>query len=453
MPPLAHTLFYFLLAIAVLVAFHEYGHFFACRRLGVKVIRFSIGIGKSIWSYRKNPEDTEFSIGLLPLGGYVKMVDEREGSVSEEDLPHAFNRQSVAVRSAIVFAGPFANFLLAVLLFWFVLMLGETGLKPILGTVNSGTLAAEAGFQEGDEIIAINGVDTPTWNLAIAELVEQATDRQRLSIEVKSDRESNVLRTLEIPEAVIDQPNQLFERLGFQPWQPALPPVIDRVEPNSAAANVGLLPGDYLISADGIAIKDWQQWVNLVKSKPGQPINLKFQRETKELEVSITPAAVDSPKGKIGKIGAAVVVPENLQADLMVEYKLAPLPAFARAWSKTFEYSALTVKMIGRLIVGQASVDNLSGPISIAQYAGKSASMGLAEFLRFLALISISLAVLNLLPIPVLDGGHLFFYAIEAIRGKPLPETAQILFQNIGIAILFTLMAFSFYLDLVRHPV
>ena len=449
---LAHTVFYFLLALAILVAFHEFGHFYACRTLGVKVLRFSIGIGKSIWSYRKSSEDTEFSIGFLPLGGYVKMVDEREGPVADGDLPLAFNRQRLSVRAAIVFAGPFANFVLAVLLFWLVFMIGETGIRPVLGPVPAGTLAAEAGFQEGEEIIRVNGAETPTWGLAIGEVVEQAMDQENVSVEVRTDHGASIVRSMTVPHEITENPNSLHERLGFQPWEPSLPPVVDRVEPNGAAEAAGLAAGDRLLSVDGKPIKDWQQWVEHVRANPGKEMGLQVERNGGQVSLKIQPLAVDSPQGKVGRIGAAVRVPQDIQDNLKVEYRLGPLPAFTAAVAKTWDYSVMTLKMIGRMLVGRASVENLSGPISIAQYAGQSASMGLVQFLKFLSLVSVSLAVLNLLPIPVLDGGHLLFYLFEAVRGKPLSENTQAMFQNIGIVILFSLMAFSFYLDIMRHP-
>jgi regulator of sigma E protease len=450
---LAHTVFYFLLALAILVAFHEFGHFYACRLLGVKVLRFSVGLGKSVWRYRKSPKDTEFSIGLLPLGGYVKMADEREGEVAPEDLPHAFNRQRLAVRAAIVFAGPFANFVLAVLLYWAVFMIGETGLRPVLGPVPQGTLAEQAGFQEGEEIISVGGTETPTWDFVIGALIEQAMDREDLSVEVKTDRGAQVRKVLSIPRELAEKPELLHDRLGLQPSQPSLPAVVDRVEPDGAAAAAGLAPGDRLLSADGQPIKDWRHWVEIVRANPGKAVNAMVERGGVELALAITPLAVDSPQGKVGKIGAAVRIPPGLMDALQVEYRLAPLPAFAAAVAKTWGYSAMTLKMIGRMVVGRASVDNLSGPISIAQYAGQSASMGLVKFLKFLSIVSISLAVLNLLPIPVLDGGHLMFYLFEAARGgKPVPERVQAVFQNIGIVLLFSLMFFSFYLDIMRHP-
>lgn len=444
-------LFYFGVTLAVLISFHEFGHFYAARKLGVKVQRFSIGIGKSIWRYRKSPDDTEFSIGVLPLGGYVKMVDEREGEVAPEDLPYAFNRQSLSVRAAIVFAGPFANFLLAILLFWMVFMIGEVGNRPMLGIVPPDTLAAEAGFHEGDEIVAVGDTLTPTWGLAMGELIEQGMDKGAVSIEVRTSRDSHFKKELIIPLALAENPKLLHDRLGFNLWEPSLEPVVDKVEPNSAAEAAGLMLGDRLLIADGKPIKDWKQWVEYVRANPGKQIDLIVQRQSGGVLLKIRPAEVESDKGKVGKIGAGVRIPPDLIESMQVKYRLGFFPAFVAAVEKTWDYSTMTFKMIGRMLVGQASVDNLSGPISIADYAGQSANMGLVYFLKFLAIVSVSLAVLNLLPIPVLDGGHLALFLVEAIRGKLLPESLQAMAQNLGIVLLMTLMMFVFYLDIARY--
>lgn len=450
-PSLMHTVFYFLLALVILVAFHEYGHFYACRRLGVKVLRFSIGIGGAVWRYKKTPEDTEFSIGLLPLGGYVKMVDEREGKVAPEDLPHAFNRQRVYVRAAIVAAGPVANFLLAVMLQWAVFMLGEVGTRPVLGPVVADSLGEQAGFAEGDEIVAVGGVPTPIWSVVMGELLGQVMGTEALRVEVRTAGGGQAMRILSIPPELSDDPGALHGRLGLRPFQPSLPPVVDTVVPGGAAEAAGLRPGDRVLAVDGAPVKDWQQWVGHIRANPGKPLMVKVERAGEELPLRMTPTAVDSPKGKIGQVGASSMVPPELLESMQAVYRLDALPALSTAIVKTWDYSVVTLKMIGHMLVGRASVDNLSGPVGIAQYAGQSASMGLVQFLQFLASVSVGLGVLNLLPIPVLDGGHLMFYFFEALRGRPIPERWQAAFQSLGIVILFSLMVFSFYLDLVRH--
>jgi regulator of sigma E protease len=450
MQSLMHTLFYFLVALAVLIAVHEFGHFVAARRLGVKVVRFSLGFGRSIWRYQKAPGDTEFSVGALPLGGYVKMVDEREGEVAPADLPYAFNRQRLSTRSAIVFAGPLFNFLLAILMYWVVFLVGETGMRPVLGAIPKASLAEQAGFKEGDEIVSVNDTPTPTWNLAIGALFEKVLDEETIPIEVRTVEGEEAQRLLTVPKSIAQQPELLNSRLGFQPWHPSLPAVIDTIEPGSAAQAAGLRSGDRVVSVDGVPIKDWQQWVDYVRAHPEQDLKLVVDRDGMQVSLQIRPAAVDSPQGRVGRIGAAVQIPQDLVQAMQVEYRLGPFPALAAAVDKTAHYSWMTLKMIGRMIVGKASVQNLSGPISIAQYAGQSASLGLIQFLKFLAIVSVSLAVLNLLPIPVLDGGHLMFYLIEAVKGSPVSEQTQTLCQQIGVFILLSLMALAFILDIER---
>lgn len=446
-----HTLFYFLVAISVLVSFHEFGHFWVARKAGVKVLRFSIGFGKVLWSYQKNPDATEYVVSAIPLGGYVKMVDEREGEVNEADLPYAFNRQSLLARTAIVAAGPVFNLVLAVALFWSVLVIGETGIKPILGAVEQGTLAAAAGFVEGDQIISVNDKLTPTWTEAMTVLVSSALDgEQNIKVAVKNIDDQQAIRTLELTDKDSENPDVLYQRLGFKPWSPKLQAIIGQVLPDSAALAAGLQQGDLIVSADDTPINDWMQWVVYVKEHPGVPIKLVIERDGVQLPATITPKSVAMGQKTEGKVGASVYIPEELMKSVSVEYALSPLAAIPVALETSYFYSVTTLKMMGKMLIGKASIENLSGPISIAQYAGQSATMGLVPFLKYLALVSISLGVLNLLPIPVLDGGHLLFFAIEGIKGSPVSERAQIFFQQIGIALLVSLMALAMFLDVGR---
>lgn len=445
-----HTLFYFILSLGILIAFHEFGHFWAARRLGVKVLRFSLGFGKALWRYQKTPDSTEFVVSALPLGGYVRMVDEREGTVAQRDLPHAFNRQPLASRVAIVFAGPFFNFILAVLLYWVVFMLGETGVRPVLGTVAAETLAAQAGFREGDEILGIDGDTTPTWGFAMSELMERVMEEAPIRFAVRNQAGENRELILNIPKVLAQQPELLQKKLGFRPWEPEIPPVVGTIIPNSSAEAAGLKDGDLLVSADGSVLGIWRQWVDYVRARPDTRIALVVEREGVRMNMDITPRAETSDGQRIGRIGAAPRLPQHLQEYLRVEYRLGPLAAFAAALEKTSEYSVLTLKMAGRMLIGKIGVENLSGPISIAQYAGESARVGFDQFLKFLALISISLAVLNLLPIPVLDGGHLLFYLVEAIKGSPVSEQTQAFCQQIGIFVLLCLMSLAFVMDIDR---
>jgi regulator of sigma E protease len=446
-----HTLFYFVIAIGVLVSFHEFGHFWVARKAGVKVLRFSVGFGKVLWSYRKKSDATEYVLSAIPLGGYVKMVDEREGEVKKEDLPFAFNRQSLLARTAIVAAGPVFNLVLAVALFWSVLVIGETGIKPILGSIKQGTLAASAGFTDGDQIISVNDKLTPTWTEAMNAIIASALDgEQDITVAVKSLDDQQSVRMLKISESDAQNPEVLYERLGFKPWSPKLKPVIGQVLPDGAALTAGLSQGDLIVSADGTIINDWMQWVDTVKIHPGVAINLIIERDGVQLPLIITPKSVQVEQKTEGKIGAAVFVPEELKKSVSVEYSLTPLAAIPVALETTYYYAATTLKMMGRMLIGKASVENLSGPISIAQYAGQSASMGLVHFIKFMALVSVSLGVLNLLPVPVLDGGHLLFFAVEAMKGSPVSDKIQAFFQQVGIALLMSLMALAMVLDVQR---
>ncbi len=446
-----HTLFYFIVSIGILVSFHEFGHFWVARRVGVKVLRFSIGFGKVLWSRRKQAGATEYVLSAIPLGGYVKMVDEREGEVKPEDLPYAFNRQSLLARVAIVAAGPIFNLILAVTLFWSVLVLGEQGIKPILGQVEQGSIAAKAGFVEGEQILSVNDKLTPTWTEAISVLVAAAIDgEQEIRVDVKTFNDQQTTKVLSFSEEDTENPEVLYQRLGFKPWSPKLKPVIGQVLPESAALAAGLKSGDLIISADDQAIVEWMQWVEYVKSHPGKPIKLVVERDGVQTSSVITPSSIELENKTEGKIGASVKVPEDLMKSMVVEYSMSPLAAIPAAFSTTYDYSTATLKMMGKMLIGKASVENLSGPISIAQYAGQSASLGLVHFLKFMALVSVSLGILNLLPIPVLDGGHLMFFAIEALKGSPVSEKIQQFFQQVGIAVLMSLMVLAMFLDVER---
>lgn len=446
-----HTLFFFVIAIGILISFHEFGHFWVARKTGVKVLRFSVGFGKVLWSHQKNPDATEYVLSAIPLGGYVKMVDEREGTVKPEDLPKAFNRQSLWVRTAIVAAGPIFNLMLAIALFWGVLVLGETGLRPVLGEVKQGTLAAAAGFVEGEEIISVNDKATKTWTQAMGDLITAAMDGElNIKVKVKNLADEQTDRTLTLNENDIKDSEKLYDRLGFKPWSPKLKPIIDKVLPDSAALAAGLKKDDLIISADGIPITDWMQWVDYVKKRPDIAISLVIDRQGLRLTLPITPKSVQSGQEAEGKIGASVDMPEGLMKSMTVEYSLPSLEAIPVAFKTTYDYSLITLRMMGKMLIGKASVKNLSGPISIAQIAGESASMGLVYFIKFLALVSVSLGVLNLLPVPVLDGGHLMFFGIEAIKGTPVSEKVQIFFQQIGMALLLLLMVTAMVVDVQR---
>ncbi|MDD2865366.1 MAG: RIP metalloprotease RseP [Methylococcales bacterium] len=439
-----HTLFYFIVAIGVLVAVHEFGHFWVARKSGVKVIRFSIGFGKVLWRHQATPNATEYVLSAIPLGGYVKMADEREGEVSKEDLPFAFNQQSLLARTAIVAAGPIFNLVLAVALFWSVLVIGETGIKPILGQPAAQSLAANAGFSQGDEILSVNDEPTPTFMHAMSTIISTALEGEaEIFVKVKTQDDEQITKTLHFDTSETQTPDELFAKLGFKLFSPELKPIIGNVLENGAAKSAGLKQDDLVLSANEIAIKDWQQWVDIVKANPNQALQLLIERDGVQTTLTLTPNAE-------GKIGASVKIPEKLRESFQVHYSLSPFAAIPQAFKTTYFYSTSTLKMMGQMFVGKASLENLSGPISIAQYAGQSADMGLVHFLKFMGMISVSLGVINLLPIPVLDGGHLFFFALEGLKGSPVSEKIQLVFQKIGIVLLGLLMSVAMFMDIGR---
>ncbi len=441
----------FLVAIGVLVAVHEFGHFWVARKLGVKVLRFSIGFGKPIWRWQKDPDGTEYVVSAIPLGGYVKMLDEREGPVPEEELPRAFNRQPVGSRIAIVAAGPLANFLFAIVAYWLVFVLGVEGLKPVVDEVAPESPAAMAGLRHGDEIVAVDGEATPTMNSVVQALLYKAVKGESVTLRVRDAQGIERHLVLALPPVGEEGgAPDLLEKVGITPLRPVVEPVIDEVLHGSAAERAGLRPGDRVVAIDGRPIERWEELVKYVQSHPGVEMVMEVERHGERHRITVVPETVSTEQGEIGRIGASVKPPPALPERYRAVLQYSPLEAVAEAIRKTWEMSAMTVRMLGKMLVGQASLENVSGPITIAQYAGYTASVGLVQFVGFLAIISISLGVINLFPVPLLDGGHLLYYFIELVKGSPLSEQAQILGQRIGIALLVSLMALAFYNDIVR---
>ncbi len=452
MEAFALKLFGFILAIGILVTVHEFGHFWVARRLGVKVLRFSIGFGRPLLTWHRKNDDTEYVLAAIPLGGYVKMLDEREGEVPEAELPRAFNRKPLWVRTAVVFAGPLFNLLFAVLLFWMVLVLGETGLRPLVGEVTPGSVAEQVGFQPGDEIISINGEKTLTWTQMLYRFATASAGGEAIELEVR-DRYGKIHRRVLPHDAIGDlaEVKNPLVRLGLKPDLPTVPAVLGKVIPGEPAEQAGLKPGDRILSMDGKPVKDWVEWVNYIREHPLEPIRLTVERGGQKIEVEVTPKAVTTDDGKtIGRIGAANKPMPELWERYRVVHSMGVLEAVPEAVKRTWDFSALTLKVMWRILTGQASLKNLGGPITMADAAGSAVSAGLVYFLKLLAVISISLGVFNLLPVPVLDGGHLLFFAIEGVTGKPPSEEFMARGQQIGLALLLALMVLVFYQDILR---
>ncbi len=440
----------FIVAIAVLVAVHEFGHFWVARKLGVKVLRFSIGFGKALWS-RTDRTGCEYVVAAIPLGGYVKMLDEREAPVVEAEQHLSFNRQPVWKRCLIVLAGPMANFLLAIGLFWALFSGSQQSFVPIVGKVKLDSMAAHAGLQAGQEIVAVDGVATPTRSAVLEALLARIGDTGDLAITVRYPDNSTsyeLLVSLQHWLSGAEMPDPV-ESLGLQFYMPAFV-LVREVVPNSRAAQAGLQAGDIIETMNGHAVDDVDSWLDVVRSKPEQALNLGVRRGKTLQELVVTPAKVLDPQGKVvGQIGAQISSPP-LDARYIREVRNTPIQALHQGIKETVSQSRLLLVTIKKLFVGYMSPKNLSGPLGIAKVAGDSAEHGLAVFCRMLAILSINLGVVNLLPIPVLDGGLLLLYLVEAAKGSPVSEKIQQLGSQIGMALIASLMLFAIYNDLLR---
>ena len=441
----------FVLALGLLILVHELGHYLVARWAGVKVLRFSIGFGRPLVKWTAGADRTEWALSVFPLGGYVKMLDEREGEVPAAELNRAFNRKPVGHRFAIVAAGPLANFLLAIVLYWGLFVGGTEELKPQLAVTSPDSIAAIAGVRDGDLVEAVDDEQVRSWPELRWVLLRHALDAKRVTLRVRTAEGVEAMRTLDLSGVVIDDGEKdFFVGIGLKPWRPRIDPVIGRTIEGGAAERAGIRAGDRVTALDGKPIASWLELVEAVRANPGREIVAVFERAGREMETALIPDATEEAGQMVGKIGVAVAESQTRQADVFVVVSYGPIDGLVKALSQTWETSVLSLKMIGRMIVGEISWKNLSGPVTIADYAGQSAKLGLDHYLKFVALISISLGVLNLLPIPVLDGGHLLYYVIEIIKGGPIPERVMEIGQQIGLVALAMLMAFAFYNDINR---
>ncbi|MCK0745407.1 sigma E protease regulator RseP [Chromohalobacter nigrandesensis] len=440
-----------IVVLGLLITFHEYGHFWVARRCGVKVLRFSVGFGKPLWS-RVDRHGTEFAVAAIPLGGYVKMLDEREGPVAPEEQAQAFNRKSVWARIAIVSAGPLANFLLAFVAYWVLFVYGTTTVAPVIGDIAADSPAAQGGLQSGQEIVAVEGERTPSWGDVNLKLVAAIGANGELEVTTRdSETASPERHRVPVSDWLVRQdPPRPLATLGVTPWRPEMPAVLGEVLDDGRAQKAGLQSGDRIVSVDGVGIEDWMAFVERVRDNPGKTLALRVERDGERRDVELTPATREQEDGTaMGYIGVGVQTtewPERYRREI----RYGPLDAIGEAVGKTGEMSLLTLDSIRKMLVGLISPSNLSGPVTIARIAGDSARNGVESFISFLAYLSISLGVLNLLPIPVLDGGHLVYYLIEAVRGRPVPEAVQAFGLRIGVALVGSLMLMALYFDLMR---
>ncbi|UXL37637.1 RIP metalloprotease RseP [Pseudomonas fragi] len=439
-----------LVALGVLVTFHEFGHFWVARRCGVKVLRFSVGFGTPLLRWHDR-QGTEFVVAAIPLGGYVKMLDEREGEVPADQLDQSFNRKTVGQRIAIVAAGPIANFMLAMAFFWVLAMMGSQQVRSVIGAVESGSLAAQAGLVAGQEIVSIDGEATTGWSNVNLQLVRRLGESGSLQVVVREpDSSAQASHQLVLKDWLkgADEPDPITS-LGIRPWRPELPAVLAELDPKGPAQAAGLKTGDKLLAMNDQVIKDWQQVVDWVRVRPDARVVLRVERDGVPVEIPVTLAARGEGKAATGYLGAGVKGVDWPPA-MIREVSYGPLAAIGEGAKRTWTMSILTLDSLKKMLFGELSVKNLSGPITIAKVAGASAQSGVADFLNFLAYLSISLGVLNLLPIPVLDGGHLLFYLIEWARGRPLSDRVQGWGMQIGISLVVGVMLLALINDLGR---
>ena len=449
------TILAFVVTLGILVTVHEYGHFQVARWCGVKVLKFSVGFGKPIWSRKIGRDQTEFTIAAIPLGGYVKMLGEDafsdEDMVPEQEKQRAFHTQSLLKRALIVLAGPAANFLLAIVLYWMLFMSGVEGMKPYVGEVLKNTPAAQSRIQSGDLIQRINGKEVQTWQDARWTLLNESLKRDQLQIEVIDDLGNVHLHALDISGFSHDDVEvDVLEKVGLTVYRPKIEAYIGEIVSGSPADSAGLKVGDLILALNDKVVTDWESFVQEVRLHPGKQMSILVKRGAEQQRLKITPETVNQNGEAIGRIGAAFKADQTQLDKYMTVKHFSIVESFIESAAKTWETSIFSLKMLGNMIIGNVSWKSISGPVSIASYAGQSANMGVKVFIGFLALVSISIGILNLLPIPVLDGGHLMYYIVEFFTGKPVSEAVMIIGQRVGLFVLAWMMVLALYNDINR---
>ena len=454
MVDLAYSIIFFIVAIGVLITFHEYGHFWVARRCNVLVLKFSVGFGPKLFSYYSEKSCTEYVIAAIPLGGYVRMLDETRDIVSERLQPFAFNRKSLLQRTAVVAAGPLANFLLAILLFWCVYMIGIAGIKPVVGTVVPGSMSEQAGFAVGDEVQFIDGERHQVWEQHQLYLLEKAMRGEAVEFEVLSADGQRKLIVLDfgiLEENQLNEEGGLYKVMGIFPMAPLVQPILGEVVQGGAADEAGLQAGDQIIQVAGEPVESWNQLVRHISEAPNQPLNITYWRDEQIIETIATPRAVDINGEIMGRLGiffdSAQLEADN---DTRAYIRYGPIESLIKGVKSTWSLSTLTFTFLADLLDFSTPADAIGGPVAIAHYAGQAAQAGVEKYLTFLALLSISLGILNLLPIPILDGGHLLFYLYEAITGSPPGQRVMMWGTQIGLVLLLGLMSLAFYNDFIN---
>ncbi|EAR54399.1 putative membrane-associated Zn-dependent protease [Photobacterium sp. SKA34] len=440
----------FLVALGILIAVHEFGHFWVARRCGVYVERFSIGFGKALFR-RKGKDGTEYTLAMIPLGGYVKMLDERVEEVPLEKRHMAFNNKKLWQRSAIVAAGPLANFIFAIFAYWVVYLIGVPALKPYIGEVAPQSIAAQAGITPGMELKSISGIETSDWESANMAMISHIGDKSMVITATEPDSNVIVTRTLDLSHWSYDpESEKVLKTLGITPYRPKITLNVAQLVDNSAAVDAGFKLNDKIVAIDKKPVTEWQQFVDAVRMHPEQPLSVEVLRDDEPVMLSLVPRSKVEPDGnQVGYVGLAPEIepwPESYKVNL----QFGPIEAAVKATEKTKQLVTLTFDMVTKLFTGDVAIKNLSGPISIAKGAGMTADFGLVYFLGFLALISVNLGIVNLLPLPILDGGHLMFFAIEAVTRRPVSERIQDIGYRVGSAVLVALMAVALFNDFTR---
>ena len=449
-------LIWFVVAVGLLVTVHEFGHFWVARRLGFKVLRFSIGFGRPLLSRVAGADRVEYVVAAVPLGGYVKLLDEREGPVAPEDLPRSFTHRPPWQRILVLLAGPASNILFAVLVLWAMLWAnGITEVRPTVGDVTAGSIAARGGLKSGDEIRAINGTAVTGQRDVVFDLLDSMSGHGQALLTVRGSggetRQANLSVNDPGERRRLTEPAELFRGLGFQFWAPTVPPVLGPVTPDGPAARAGLAAGDRIVAIDGVPMNDFRQIVEYISARPGERVNIDYRRGGVTHSAAVTVASEEVGARRIGRIRVQQPQGITYPANMLLHTDLGPGAALARAGGEAWNMTMLQARLFWRMVLGHVSLKNLSGPLSIAEFAGDSAEAGVASFMSFLVLISLSLGFLNLLPIPILDGGQILFQLVEWLKGSPLSERAQALGQQVGIALLIVLMGVALYNDIARQ--